>query len=130
MLESLSGYLLLGQRLLEGQRELAQGWNFGPEAEGNRTVAEVLTQLHTHWPELTWQTTAHPQPHEANLLYLDSTLAKTQLGWKPIWSLQDALIATADWYRNFLATGHVDSRAQLTRYITAAHATGVKWSAG
>lgn len=130
VLESLSGYLLLGQRLLEGQRELAQGWNFGPEAEGNRTVAEVLTQLNTHWPELTWQTTAHPQPHEANLLYLDSTLAKTQLGWKPIWSLQDALIATADWYRTFLASGHTDSRAQLTRYIAAAHATGVKWSAG
>ena len=128
VLESLSGYLVLGQKLLEGRRELADGWNFGPEAEGNSTVAEVLTRLNTHWPELAWQATPHPQPHEANLLYLDSTKAKTQLGWKPIWTLDDAITATADWYRKFRATGQADSRAQLASYIAAARAAGVAWS--
>ncbi len=130
VLESLSGYLLLGQRLLEGQRELAEGWNFGPEAEGNRTVAEVLTLLHTHWPELAWQAASRPQPHEANLLCLDSTKAKIRLGWKPIWSLENAISATADWYRKFLATGRAESHAQLASYIAAACAAGVAWGDG
>ena len=128
VLESLSGYLLLGQQLLEERRDLAAGWNFGPEAEGNSTVDDVLTRLNTHWPELAWQATSHPQPHEANLLYLDSTKAKTQLGWKPIWSLDDAITATADWYRKFLATGQADSRAQLASYVAAARAVGVAWT--
>lgn len=45
VLESLSGYLLLGQKLLEGQKDFAAPWNFGPEPEGNRSVAEVLEKL-------------------------------------------------------------------------------------
>ena len=129
VLESLSGYLLLGQQLLEGRRELAEGWNFGPDAEGNRTVADVLARLQAHWPQLSWQASAQPQPHEARLLYLDSAKAKARLGWKPVWSLSDAVIATADWYRAYLEHGNVISRAQLGAYIARARAAGVAWSA-
>ena len=129
VLESLSGYLLLGQQLLEGRRELAEGWNFGPDAEGNRTVADVLARLQAHWPNLSWQATAQLQPHEANLLYLDSAKAKARPGWKPVWPLSDAIMATADWYRALLEQGNVISRAQLAAYIASARAAGVAWSA-
>src|SRR5690606_1047405 len=71
VLECLSGYLLLGQRLLEGKKEFAEAWNFGPAPEDNRTVAEVLAALQRFWPQLAWNVSAAPQPHEANLLYLD-----------------------------------------------------------
>lgn len=128
VLESLSGYLLLGQKLLEGQSDFAEAWNFGPEPEGNRTVAEVLGKLGRHWPELAWQVSKEPQPHEANLLYLDSAKSKARLDWRPIWRLDDTLAATAAWYRSFQSAGHADSRAQLAGYIAAAQAANVLWA--
>ena len=129
VLESLSGYLLLGQRLFEGRQTYAASWNFGPEPDGNRTVADVLTRLGAHWPELSWKMTNQSQPHEANLLYLDSAKARAQLGWQPVWSLDDALAATADWYQAYLATGKIESRPQLTAFIAKAHAAGMGWAA-
>jgi CDP-glucose 4,6-dehydratase len=128
VLESLSGYLLLGQNLLEGRKEFGAAWNFGPEPDGNRSVAEVLSRMGAHWPELAWHTTALPQPHEANLLYLDSAKARSRLGWQPIWPLPEALAATAAWYRRYLVEGRVSSHEQLSAYVAAAAAAGVRWT--
>ena len=128
VLESLSGYLLLGQRLLEGRQEFAQAWNFGPEPDGNQSVSEVLTRMQEHWPQLAWHTAAETQPHEATLLYLDSAKARGQLGWQPIWTLPQALLATAAWYRDFLADQKISSRQQLAAYVAAAAKLGVKWA--
>lgn len=128
VLESLSGYLVLGQKLLERRHEYADSWNFGPDPESNRSVEQVLRQLSAHWPELGWQINSYPRPHEADLLYLDSTKAKTSLGWRPIWSLGNTLDATAVWYRKHCSTGQVESYAQLTNYINDAHAASVEWS--
>ena len=129
VLESLSGYLLLGQKLLERQHGYAAGGNFGPGPEANCSVAEVLKRLAAHWPELAWQTSNAPQPHEANLLYLDSAKAHAQLGWRPVWSLDDALTATADWYHAYLVEGRVESRAQLAAFIAKARAVRLEWVA-
>jgi CDP-glucose 4,6-dehydratase len=128
VLESLSGYLMLGQKLLEKEQGVADSWNFGPEPEGNRTVAEVLAQLKTHWPELLWRVLQEPQPHEATLLSLDCTKAKTQLGWRPIWTFDETLTATANWYRSFCRDGRFSSREQLESYISAAQALDIEWS--
>src|SRR3546814_381986 len=64
VLESLSGYLSLGQHLLAGDKTFAQAWNFGPDTEGNQTVSQVLTRLQTVWPALTWHQSTQTQPHE------------------------------------------------------------------
>lgn len=128
VLESLSGYLLLGQKLLQGKRQIADAWNFGPEAEGNRTVADVLDGLKTNWPEMTWQTVDQPQPHEANLLYLDSSKAKAHLGWKPVWNFDKTLVATAQWYRQYYEKDQLQSEAQLADYIASAQMAGVEWA--
>lgn len=128
VLESLSGYLMLGQRLFERENGVAESWNFGPELEGNRTVTEVLTQLKTHWPDLLWRELQEPQPHEATLLNLDCTKAKTRLGWRPVWTFDETLTATANWYRCFCGNNKVKSREQLAGYISAAQASGIEWS--
>ena len=129
VLESLSGYLLLGQKLLEGRREFAEAWNFGPEPNDNRTVADVLTRLKSHWSALDWKVTKHPQPHEAGLLYLDSAKAHQRLGWQATWALDDALTATAEWYRAYLSDGRIESHAQLAAFIARARAAGMEWAA-
>ncbi len=128
VLESLSGYLRLGQLLLEGRREFAEAWNFGPDAEGNRTVGEVLELLQRYWPALHWRVTSQPQPYEATLLHLDSAKARLRLDWKPVWKLEDGLRATADWYRAWLENGEVASATQLQRYLDAARHSGLAWS--
>jgi CDP-glucose 4,6-dehydratase len=119
---------LLGQKLLDGKTGFADAWNFGPTDESIRTVAEVLDRLGTHWPELSWCVSSQQQPHEANLLYLDSSKTRHRLGWQPIWGMEETLRATADWYQFFYRDGSIISRAQLASYISAAQAEGLEWS--
>jgi len=127
VLDCLSGYLLLGQHLLQGRSECSGAWNFGPDQDDNRTVLEVLTHLRDEWPALNWRLTEQPQPHESNLLSLDSSKAKTALGWRPVWPLSRSLSATADWYRLSAASEIVASSDQLTDFINSAHLTGAVW---
>ncbi|KWR79436.1 CDP-glucose 4,6-dehydratase [Cupriavidus sp. IDO] len=128
VLDCLAGYLLLGQRLLEGDHSCAAAWNFGPAAQDNRSVEAVLAQMQGHWPALAWRVSDAPQPHEAKLLYLDSSLARSRLGWQPAWNLGQALAATAAWYRE-QADGGAPTRRQLDAYIADAAAAGVNWVA-
>jgi CDP-glucose 4,6-dehydratase len=128
VLESLSGYLLLAQRLLGGDRSYAEAWNFGPEAEGNCRVADVLEKLRGQWPGMNWNVSAASHPHEAQLLYLDSAKARGRLGWRPVWGLDDGLKATADWYREWLDQGTVSSRAQISAYVESAARSGLAWA--
>jgi CDP-glucose 4,6-dehydratase len=127
VLESLSGYLLLGQKLIEGDKNFDGAWNFGPERSGNRTVEDVLRRLQTRWPEMQWHQTAAHQPHEANLLYLDSAKAYAQLGWQPVWDLDTTLEKTANWYLAFQSSQRAISTLQLSQYIEAAQNAQVVW---
>lgn len=128
VLESLSGYLLLGQKLLMGDKACAEAWNFGPEPEGNRTVSEVLGKLHRQWENMRWHVTDKPQPHEAALLYLDSARARSKLRWQPVWNIDTTLARTAEWYRVWLEAGEIISRAQLTDYVSDAARANIEWA--
>jgi CDP-glucose 4,6-dehydratase len=128
VLECLSGYLLLGQRLIEGDRSCAEAWNFGPDREGNRPVAEVLKALQASWPAVEWETGNQPQPHEAKLLQLDSSKARAELAWQPVWAFQEGVAATAEWYRAWLDRGDLISVAQLRDYTRLAKQRGLLWA--
>jgi CDP-glucose 4,6-dehydratase len=128
VLESLNGYLLLGQKLLSGEKSYAEAWNFGPEREGNRSVSEVVTKLKSQWENLRWHVTDQPQPHEANLLYLDSAKARSKLGWQPVWGLDVTLEKTAEWYRAWLLDKAIISRRQLADYLESAADAGIEWA--
>lgn len=127
VLESLSGYLMLGRELLEGRADFADAWNFGPEPEGNRSVAEVLDQLHGHWPQMRWHVAERPQPHEATFLYLDSAKTRRLLKWRPVWPIDRAVAATAEWYRAWLEHGQAESCKQIAAYVSAAARTQAAW---
>jgi CDP-glucose 4,6-dehydratase len=129
VLDCLSGYLLLGQRLLTGNTDCADAWNFGPDADGIRTVEQVLLRLALSWPELRWQVTSSPQPHEANLLQLDSAKAMSHLGWRPVWNVDKAIEHTANWYRQLLEGGEVSSVADLAAYVADAQHSRLGWAA-
>ncbi|AMK11354.1 CDP-glucose 4,6-dehydratase [Pseudodesulfovibrio indicus] len=131
VLECLSGYLLLGQRLLEGRKQFVGAWNFGPQLNGNLTVEEVVRAVKDIWPDFTF-TCNQPggnEPHEAKLLYLDSTRARRSLNWRPVWSdVSPALEKTIQWYKDYYTTGDIVSKAQLLQYAEAAVAQGMGWT--
>lgn len=106
VLEPLTGYLRLAGRLLEEEGDrYARAWNFGPDADGEVTVAEVANSVARLWGEgarVEQEPATQSNPHEAGLLRLDSTLARTALGWRPRWSLSDALDRTMAWHRAWL----------------------------
>ncbi len=128
VLDCLSGYLRLGQRLLAGDSTCADAWNFGPDGEGNRTVEQVLRGLARTWPQLQWQVASIPQPHEAGLLQLDSAKARMHLGWRPVWNLETAIQHTANWYRQLLDGGEVSSADELATYLADAGNSGLEWA--
>jgi len=131
VLEALSGYLCLGQKLIEGRKEFSQAWNFGPGVEGNRTVVEVLavlSRLKDLWPALNWKVIDNKKNHhESNLLHLDSAKARQRLEWQPVWSFDEGLQATANWYRANIENKLVISEQQLKDYITSAEQLDLPW---
>ncbi|MDQ4121009.1 MAG: CDP-glucose 4,6-dehydratase [Acidobacteriota bacterium] len=101
-LEPLAGYLLLAEKLYSGEWNFADAWNFGPSEEDSKPVGAVLEEIKRIWSApVNWEIAEGNQPHEANLLKLDSTKAKTLLGWRPKLNLSEALEMTVEWYNGF-----------------------------
>ncbi|MDC1160493.1 CDP-glucose 4,6-dehydratase [Luminiphilus sp.] len=98
VLEPLSGYLMLAEQLYEQGEPFADAWNFGPNEEDARSVGWIVTQLCERISGARWESDETKQPHEAGLLKLDSSKAKSQLGWAPRWNLQTALKKTVEWH--------------------------------
>jgi CDP-glucose 4,6-dehydratase len=123
VMEPLAGYLILAQRLIEGGRDFAEAWNFGPRDEDHETVGEVVSRLAGLWAQgAHWEQDRRLHPHEAGLLKLDCSKARARLGWKARWHLDEALRRTVEWYRasqsgaDLLAT----TLDQIETYIAAA----------
>jgi CDP-glucose 4,6-dehydratase len=115
------GYLVLASRLLNGDRVAADNWNFGPADEAARTVGDLVEQLSTVWtrPTITYTPGSFP---ETRFLHLDSTKARTLLGWIPPLSFADTVELTASWYRDFAATPGQAAQAtaaQIAKYREA-----------
>lgn len=98
VLEPLKGYLLLAQALHQEPQTYASAWNFGPHEQDAKEVAWIVKKLATYMPETQWEIDANPQPHEANLLKLDSSKARQYLKWHPAWDLEMALQKIAEWH--------------------------------
>lgn len=105
VLEPLSGYLTLAARMLTmNDPALCEGWNFGPQIEGNRTVRDLVETFLAAWGGGTWEDKSDPhQLHEANLLRLSIEKAVLQLQWQPTWGFQETIRRTATWYRHYYA---------------------------
>jgi len=129
VLEPLSGYLLLGQKLLEGRKDCACAWNFGPSDEENISVGEIVGLVSQIWPKLDYQISQSPdQPHEAGLLRLDCSQARTQLKWRPVWNAPTAIQKTAAWYRAWYDEGEILSAGQIRSYVEDAQNKKLTWT--
>ena len=123
--EPLSGYLQLATRLLSaGGKDYARAWNFGPDAADQAAVHKIAEWAAQSWgPEGRVELAPSAEdPHEAGLLHLDSTLARSRLAWHPRWSVRQALEKTVAWQKAWLRGEDMAafSMAQLADYNAAA----------
>jgi CDP-glucose 4,6-dehydratase len=116
------GYLVILAGLLSDQPErVAKAWNLGPQELKQYSVRNVLELMSAHWQRPDLEYMDNPLP-EAGSLALDSSIARNQLNWIPVWDTDEVVRQTALWYRDFYAA------ATTTREITLAQIN--EWRAG
>ncbi len=129
VLESLSGYLHLGQKLLEGKKEFADAWNFGPNDKDSITVEQVIENLKKHWNKIEYIIDQTPnKPHEANLLKLDCSKAHSLLKWNSVWDIDTAVEKTVKWYKAYYEENKVLTHEDLKCYVDKALKKGLEWT--
>ena len=114
VLDALRGYLLLGQKILNGE-DVNGAWNFGPNEA--LTVLEVLKIAKNHWDKIEWVIDEQPtHDHMVYQLKLDSSKALNSLGWKTLWSTEKAIAKTIEWYRAYFQEGEVLTDKQIEEF--------------
>ena len=105
VLEPLSGYLRVGEKLLGDPITYATSFNFGPHISANKPVLEVVQRLVQYYGKGKVVNASDPNAvHENILLNLDVTKAYVMLDWQAKWGLQEAVEKTVDWYQQALTS--------------------------
>lgn len=123
VLEPLSGYLMLAERLHADGAMWGEGWNFGPRLEDARPVSDIVARMtHTWGNGANWRLSEGDHPHEATFLKLDIAKATERLGWQPRLRLQQALDLTVEWAQRRAAGEdmRVVCEEQIAHYCRAA----------
>lgn len=101
VLEPLSAYVLLGEKLLQGKEEFAEAWNFGPNDVKEFNVEQVLDECIQNWGKGEYHLSEDANPHEAMSLKLDISKARMYLKWCPVYKVEEAIGKTIEWYKNY-----------------------------
>ena len=129
VLEPLSGYLNIGQKLLEEKVKFADAWNFGPADEGSISVEEVVKHVKQYWNKIDYEVNQDiNEPHEANLLKLDCSKAHTVLKWKNVWESNTTFKKTVNWYKSYYEENNILTFDDLESYISDAKRKNIKWT--
>lgn len=132
VLEPLAGYLTLAASLAAGETRSGDAFNFGPAADQNFSVAQLLTAMQEYWPDVVWKYLADDNMvYEAGLLKLCCDKALHQLHWRPLLSIAENAALTAAWYRGFYE--HTDdawqtSQSQIAHYEKLGLQRGAVWA--
>ncbi|MFA6583824.1 MAG: CDP-glucose 4,6-dehydratase [Elusimicrobiaceae bacterium] len=118
VLESLGGYLMLAEKLYGRGPEFCKAYNFGPDEADGVTVRELVSLLCAELGARFAERENAAAAHEEQYLALDNALAKSELGWRPVWSARDAVRLTAEWTKVYLRGGDLNavSLSQLDEY--------------
>lgn len=128
VLEPLSGYLTLAWRLLLGQTDFADGWNFGPDTHSNVSVERIVDMATSYWPNIRIRFEEAAGPHEANLLMLDCSKANKLLKWEAVWGIEETIHRTINWYRKYYEDTAVHTKTDLSEYIRSAQVKEMVWA--
>ena len=128
VLEPLSGYLSIGAELLNKKTSYATGWNFGPENGSNQHVIDIVEKSKKYWNKIKFELDKNSTLHEAQNLMLDSSKAKRELKWFPVWSYITTIEQTIAWYKSFYEEKEIITQKQLYKFINDAKTKKIEWS--
>lgn len=134
VLEPLSGYLWLGALLARDPVKYGGAWNFGPDPESAVSVEQLVSLVCQAWGGAARfeAATSAQALSETGILRLDCTKARSQLGWRPVYDVDEAVRQTVTWYRSTMEdVGQVVPLTvrSIGDYVRAARAKGVSWAA-
>lgn len=133
VLEPLSGYLCLANALSRRPELHGEPFNFGPPAQQNHSVLELVQKMAVYWDQVRWQDVSQGAsgPYESGLLKLNCDKALHQLQWRAVLNFEDTVRMTADWYRAYYQQpGQIPAttQAQIESYWTVARQQGLPWA--
>lgn len=134
VLEPLSGYLWLGALMFEDFEKYSQAWNFGPNDNVNLNVKNIVEKAINIFRGgvQNYILDENKNHHEANLLSLDITKAKNIINWFPVYNLENALIETINWYKEFYNNKNFNAKHysinQIKKYVFKAKEKNLLWS--
>ncbi|NDH09550.1 MAG: CDP-glucose 4,6-dehydratase [Gammaproteobacteria bacterium] len=133
VLEPLSGYLSLAIALTQRPELHGEPFNFGPQAQQNHSVLELVQQMALHWEKVRWQDVSDSVtgPHESGLLKLNCDKSLHYLQWHAVMDFQDTVKMTAEWYRAYYqkpAKIAKTTNAQIANYMAIAKKHGLAWA--
>jgi len=120
VLEPLTGYLSLCEKLFTEGPAFAQAWNFGPDDKDAKNVEWITKTICEFWGnDAQFEIDSNPQPHEANYLKLDCSKAKAELGWIPKWDIETTLKSIVDWNKSFIKSDDIRTvtENQIDKYF-------------
>ncbi|WP_343710970.1 CDP-glucose 4,6-dehydratase [Kosakonia radicincitans] len=120
VLEPLSGYIAIAQRLYEEGPAFAEGWNFGPHEDDAMPVQFIVETMVKIWgDDAAWLLDGNEHPHEAHYLKLDCSKARMRLGWQPRWNLVETLERIVKWHKAWIAGEDMlaRSRNEISEYM-------------
>ena len=134
VLEPLSGYLNLAIALKGNAALHGEPFNFGPPAQQNHTVGELVSVMSEQWDQVRWKdiSISHGGPYESGLLKLNCDKALHHLGWQAAWGFEDTVRETTLWYKRYYenpSESIVDcTLAQIKSYVDMAQLKGISWA--
>jgi CDP-glucose 4,6-dehydratase len=134
VLEPLSGYLNLATALRADAGLHGEPFNFGPPAQLNHSVGELVNAMAENWDRVRWEDTSaqYGGPYESGLLKLNCDKALHHLRWRAIWSFGETVRETALWYRRYYEQPRASiadfSLGQIAAYVAKARDEGLPWA--
>ena len=133
VLEPLSGYLSLAVALSQRPELHAEPFNFGPPAQQNHSVLELVEQMALHWEQVRWQDISESAtgPYESGLLKLNCDKALHYLNWRAVMGFEDTVRMTAEWYRSYYQQPEsiaMTTQSQIEAYMSLAREKGLSWA--
>ena len=131
VLEPLSGYLWLAVKLLQDGPDYAEAWNFGPLETNGISTQAIAEKLVEYWGSGSW---VHTDPGYAKIetgyLRLTWEKAAQQLGWRPVYTWEEALAEITAWFKAYAQSGDMYDicRSHITAYTARANELGLPWA--
>jgi len=133
VLEPLGGYLNLAAELYRRSELHGEPFNFGPQAQQNQSVLELVQQMSLHWDQVRWEDVSDKTkgPYESGLLKLNCDKALHYLNWHAVMGFEDTVRMTAEWYEAFYRDSKKTTEItnyQISLYMQLSKDCGLSWA--